>query len=65
MVANRTLGDFTLVVREQEVHTPTMNIELFAQIFGAHGGALNVPAREAFTPGTFPSHDMLRRCSFP
>src|SRR4051812_12338490 len=63
VVADRTLGDLAFVVGKEEVHTTTMNIELCTQVLGAHGRALDMPARESFTPGALPPHDMFRwRC---
>src|SRR3954465_12200777 len=65
VVANSALGNFTFVMRELEIHSTTMNIELLSQIFCSHCRTLDMPARKAFTPGTFPSHDVFRRCIFP
>src|SRR5690554_846556 len=43
-----------------QVHSPSMNIEGAAQIFGAHGRALDMPAGEAPAPGRWPLHQCLR-----
>ena len=59
------LSDFALVVREHEVHTAAVDVEGFAEVFGAHGGALGVPAREADAPRGVPAHDVLGRGFFP
>ena len=59
------LSQFTLVVREQQVHTSSVDIEYLSQVFGTHGRAFQVPARESFAPGGRPVHDMLGRGFFP
>ena len=52
-----------LVVREDEVKSAAVDVESFAQVFGAHRRAFHVPSGEAFTPRRRPVHDMLR-CGF-
>jgi hypothetical protein len=64
-IADRTLGDLAFMMREEQVHAAAVNVELGAQVFGAHGRALDVPAREALPPGTIPTHDVLWRCRLP
>jgi hypothetical protein len=53
------------MMREEQIHTATMNIEMISQILCAHCGTLNVPTGETVAPGRAPPHDMLRRCFFP
>lgn len=48
------LGDFVFVMGEDEVNAATVEIEGFAKIFKRHGGAFEVPAGSARTPGAFP-----------
>ena len=38
-----------LVVREDEVHAAAVYVEGRAEVFGAHGGALGMPAGESVT----------------
>ena len=59
------LGDLALVVREHQVHAAAVDVELAAEVFLAHHGALEVPAREAFAPRGRPAHDVLGFCLFP
>ena len=54
------LGDFALVVREHQIHAAAVDVELAAEVFLTHDRALEVPAREAFSPGGRPAHDVLR-----
>ncbi len=50
---------------KHEVHAAAVYVEALAEIFLAHGRALEVPAGEAFTPGRGPVHDVFGRCFFP
>ena len=59
------LGNFALMVREHEVHSAAVDIELISKVFLTHYGALKVPAGETVAPGAGPAHDMLRLCLFP
>ena len=59
------LGNLALVVGEEQVHAAAVDVELLAQILGAHGRALEVPAGEAVAPGRRPAHDVLGGCLFP
>ncbi len=59
------LCNFTLVVRKEQVQTSSMDIKLQAQILGAHGRALQVPARITIAPFGRPAHDMGRIGLFP
>src|ERR1700680_1470549 len=56
MLAGRRLrlGNFVLVVWENEVGRPTMDVKLFAEVVLAHGGALDMPARPARSPWAIP-----------
>ena len=54
------LGNFALMVREHEIHAATVDIELLAQVLLSHHRALQMPAREAFSPGRRPAHDVFR-----
>ena len=53
------------MVREKQVHSPAVDIELLAQVLGAHGRTFQVPARVAFAPGGRPAHDVLGRGFLP
>ena len=46
-----SLGYLALVMREDEVHATTVDVELFTQILTTHSGALTVPAWETVAPG--------------
>jgi hypothetical protein len=60
------LGDFVFVVREDEVDAAGVEVEVFAEVLEDHGGALEVPAGAAFTPGAGPVVvAILRFASFP
>lgn len=48
------LGDLVLMVREDEVGTAAVDVERVAEDLGAHGRALDVPARTAAAPLGFP-----------
>ena len=49
------LGDLVLVVREHQVEAAAVDVDLLAQRSSSHGGALDVPARAAWAPGTRPA----------
>ena len=53
------LGYLALVVRENEVHSATMYVELVAQILATHCRTFAVPTREALAPRTWPAHDVF------
>ena len=53
------LGNLAFVVGEHEVHSAAVDVEGLAEIFGAHGGALGVPAGETVAPGGRPAHDVF------
>src|SRR5690606_13948710 len=65
LVANGTLRNFAFMVRELQVHSTSVNVELGAEIFCSHRRAFDVPAGEANTPWTLPSHDVFRSGRFP
>ena len=48
------LGDLVLVMREAEVDAAAMQVERGAEVGERHGGALDMPAGAAFTPGRGP-----------
>ena len=54
------LGDLALVVREDEIHASTVDVELLAEVLGSHCRALEVPPWESLAPGAWPVHDVLR-----
>ena len=48
------LGDLVFMVREEQVLAAAVDVEGLAQVGGAHGRALDVPAGTAHAPGAFP-----------
>ena len=48
------LGEFVLVVREDQIDAPAVNVELRAQIERRHRRALHMPPRTTRTPGGVP-----------
>ena len=48
------LGDLVFMVRELEVLSAAVDIEVFAEQFGTHRRALDVPSRTATPPGRIP-----------
>src|SRR5689334_6903448 len=65
VIANGTLRNFTFMMRKQKIHATAVDIKLLTQVFYTHCRALDMPARKANTPRTFPTHDMFRSCVFP
>ena len=59
------LCDFTFVVRENQVHSSSVNIEVFTQVFASHSSTFGVPSGETVAPWRRPAHDMFRLCLFP
>ena len=59
------LRNFAFMVREHQVHTAAVDVELVTEVFFAHHGAFEVPAREAVAPRGRPAHNMLRLSLFP
>ena len=60
-----SLRYLALVVREDEVHAASVDVEVVAQILASHSCAFAVPSREAVAPRTGPSHDVFGLCGFP
>ena len=60
-----SLCDLALMMREDQVHTTAMNVEVVTQIFPSHSRTLAVPTRETVAPRRGPAHDMLRLRTFP
>ena len=54
------LGNLVLVVWKDKVVAAAMDVEVQSEMAGAHGGALEVPARTPVTPGTLPSGKIAR-----
>ncbi len=50
-----TLGDLVLVMREHVVDAAAVDVESLTQVFHAHGGTFEVPARPARPPGRLPT----------
>src|SRR5690242_7845189 len=46
--------DFVLGMRAKEIAPPAVNVERLAEIFRAHRGALDVPARSPLPPRAVP-----------
>ena len=59
------LCNLAFVMREDKVHTATMNVEVLAQVFLSHGCTFGVPAGEAVAPRGRPTHDVFRLRTFP
>ena len=59
------LGNFTLIVGKDIVYAAAVYVEGLAEIFGGHGGAFDMPAREALAPRAGPAQNMLRLSFFP
>ena len=47
------------VMDRDVVDSATVYVEVFAQVFHAHGTALQMPARVAFSPGGIPDHGVV------
>src|SRR5258708_12893770 len=59
-----TLGALVLVVREDQIGTAAMDIDLFTQRFHCHRRTLDMPAGTSMTPGALPPRLFRFRC-FP
>src|SRR2546429_1888315 len=59
------LGNLVLMVREAQIDSASVDIELLAEVFGRHGGALDMPAGEADTPRAGPVHLAFLISVFP
>ena len=53
------LRNLAFVVRENQVHAAAVYVEVRAQIFASHGGALAVPAGKSVAPRRRPAHDVF------
>src|SRR5699024_7768623 len=53
-VAALRLGNFILMMREDQVLSSCMDVDFFTQIFFRHHGALNMPSRTSFSPWRYP-----------
>jgi len=62
---SHSLRYLALMMREDEVHAASVNIEMAAQIFSAHSSTLAMPAGETIAPRTWPAHDVLGRGLLP
>ena len=58
-----TLRNLCLMVREDQIESTSVDIELLTEVLRTHRRALHMPARESFAPRTRPMHDMFG-CSF-
>ena len=58
-----TLRYLCFVVREDEVESASVDIELLTEVLGTHRRALHMPSGEAFGPRRRPMHDMFG-CGF-
>ncbi len=48
------LGNLVLMVGENQVLPPAVDVKRLAQVLQGHSTALNMPARSALTPRAFP-----------
>ena len=53
------------MVRENKVHTATVNIKVITQILASHRCTLAVPTRETIAPRRWPTHDMFWHSTLP
>ena len=51
-----TLGDLVLMMGEDIVYAPGVDIQLLSHVLGGHGRALDVPPREPLAPRAIPLH---------
>ena len=59
------LSNLVLVVREPQIDAASVNVELLAQVFRCHSGALDMPAWKTNAPGAGPVHLPARFAVFP
>ncbi|OPZ69709.1 MAG: hypothetical protein BWY83_01890 [bacterium ADurb.Bin478] len=59
------LRDFAFVMGKLILHAAAVNVKGFAQVFGRHGRALDVPAGKTAAPGAVPLHQVVFRRLFP
>ena len=60
-----SLCNLTFVMRENEVETAAVYVEVVAKILASHGRALAVPSGESVAPRTGPAHDVLGQSLLP
>src|SRR5574344_743007 len=53
------------MMRENQIHAASVNIEMTAQILTSHSGTFTMPSREALAPWRRSMHDMHRLSLFP
>ena len=53
------------MMREDQVHSSSVNIEVLAQILASHGGTFGMPSGETVAPWRRPAHDVFRLRFFP
>jgi len=53
------------MMRENQVHSSAVNVEVLTQIFASHSGTFGMPAGETVAPRRGPAHDMFRLRLFP
>ena len=58
-LAGHALCDLAFVVGEDEVHTSSVDVEVFAQVLAPHCRTLAVPAGETVAPRRGPAHDVF------
>src|SRR5450755_1889936 len=58
------LGSLVLVMREDQIQSPTVDVELRAEVSAGHGRAFDVPAGPAPPPGRCPER-LTRLCRLP
>ncbi len=49
-----TLRDFVFVMRENQIDSAAVNVEVFAEVFEDHRAAFEVPTRASLAPGAGP-----------
>ena len=59
------LRDFIFMMDRNMIHAAGMNVKAVSKIFARHGGAFDVPAGIAHSPGARPLHDMFFRRFLP
>ena len=57
-----TLTNFRLVMRESQIMTAAVNVELFTEVIHRHGRTLDVPTRPSRPPRGVPSGFTRLRC---
>src|SRR5690606_37291421 len=57
--------NLAFVVWEFQIHSATVYVKIIAQIFCAHCGTFQMPARKTIAPWRRPAHNMLWLGFFP